>query len=440
MNQLARDVRSGLRLMVRYPTLSVAAVLTLGLGIGLGTTVFGVVNGAMFKGLPFADADRIVALVATNPSQRQPRLPISSRDLAVWRERQTVFDPIGAYAFAPINLATEQGEPERFSGGQLTVAAFAALGVQPMLGRGFRDGDDLPAGEPVILLGERLWRDRYGAEPGVVGTAIRVNGASRVVIGVMPERFGFPVREQLWMPLVIESPSAADGQGPRYQVIARLKSDVGLREARAQAAAIASRLEQDFPATNRGLGADVLPYSRAIFGPEIYGMLYTMLAAGIGVLLVACVNVSNLLLARASLRQREVAVRMALGAARHEVLRQQLTEVLVLAGFGGVLGLLLSTAGMRWFTYAVSINPPPFWMTFDLDYRMMGFVAALIGLATVVAGALPAMQAIRVSPVVALRNESRSSTSACLGRFSYGLVIAELAVSCGLLIAAGLMF
>lgn len=439
MHHLISDIRSGLRLLARYPTLSLVAVMTLGLGIGLGTTVFSVVNGALFKGLPFADADRIVALVATNPLQQQPRQPISSQDLAVWQARQTAFEHIGAYAFAPVNLATDDGRPERFSGGQLTVDAFAALGVQAILGRGFREGDDRPGADPIILLREQVWRDRYAGAPGIIGTAIRANGAMRTVVGVMPERFGFPIREDVWTPLVVDSQARRGGEGPRYQVIARLKSGVGVREAKAQAATIASQLEKDFPATNRGIGADVVPYAKVNFGPEIFGLLYTMLAAGIGVLLIACVNVSNLLVARASLRHREVAVRMALGAARNRIVRQQLTEVLVLAAFGGVLGVLLSVAGMRWFTHAVSVNPPPFWMTFDLDYRVMMFVTALIGLATFLAGALPAVHAIGVIPAAALKDDSRSSTSAGLGRFSSGLVIAELAVSCGLLIAAGLM-
>ena len=439
MNQLAGDIRSGLRLLVRYPTLSLVAVLTLGLGIGLGTTVFCVVNGALFKGLPFPDADRIVALVATNPSQQQPRQPISSQDLAVWQERETAFEPLGAYTFAPVNLATGEGRPERFSGGQLTVAAFATLGIHPILGRGFREGDDRPGAEPVILIGQQLWRDRYAGSPGIIGTAIRANGAFRTVIGVMPEHFRFPIREEVWTPLAIDSQAKPRGQGPSYQVVARLKPGVGLREAKAQATIIAAQLESDFPATNRGIGANVMPYSQSVFGNEIFGLLYTMLAAGIGVLLIACVNVSNLLVARASLRRREVAVRMALGAGRSRIVRQQLTEVFVLALFGGLLGILVSVAGMRWFRQAVSINSPPFWMTFDLDYRVMGFVAALIGLATLLAGALPALHAIRVIPGVALKDDLRSSTSAGLGRFSSGLVIAELAVSCALLIAAGLM-
>ena len=436
---LADDTRSGLRLLVKYPTLSLVAVLTLGLGIGLGTTVFCVVNGALFKGLPFPDAGRIVALVATNPSQQQPRQPISSQDLAVWQARQTAFEQIGAYAFAPVNLATDEGRPERFSGGQLTVAAFAALGVQPVLGRGLREGDDRAGAEPVILISHQLWRDRYAGAPGIIGTAIRANGAFRTVIGVMPEHFGFPIREEVWTPLAIDSQTKPRGQGPSYQVVARLKEGVTLREAKVQLATIASQLETDFPETNRGVGVDVLPYSKAIFGPEIFGLLYTMLAAGIGVLLIACVNVSNLLVARASLRQREVAVRMALGAGRSRVVRQQLTEVFVLTALGGILGILLSVAGTRWFAQALSVNPPPFWMTFDLDYRVMAFVGALIGLATLLAGALPAVHASRVIPGLTLKDDSRASTSAGLGRFSNALVIVELAVSCGLLIAAGLM-
>ena len=439
MNQLITDIRSGVRMLIKYPMLSSVAILTLGLGIGLSTTVFCVVNGGLFKGLPFPDADRIVAVVATNPSQNQPRQPISAQDLAVWESRQTSFDRLGAYGFAAMNLSTEEGRPERFSGGQLTVKAFEALGVQPMLGRGFRDGDDKPGAAPVVLLSHELWRDRYNSSPVIVGQAIKANGAQREVIGVMPERFAFPIREALWVPLIVDPLAQPRGQGPNYLVIARLKPGVTIAQARAQAKTIAAQLEAEFPATNKGVGADVMPYAKTILGPEIYGLLYTMLGAGIGVLLIACVNVSNLLVARASLRRREVAVRMALGAARHRILRQHLTEVLVLATAGAVIGVVLSIFGMRWFTQALSINPPPFWIRFDLDYRVMAFVLGLIVLASLFAGAVPALHAVRVQAGSALKDDSRSSTSARLGKFSSGLVIAELAVSCGLLIAAGLM-
>ena len=439
MGQLITDVRSGVRMLVKYPTLSIVAVLTLGLGIGLSTTVFCVVNGGLFKGLPFPDADRIVAVVATNHAQNQPRLPISVHDFAVWEERQTSFDKIGQYGFLPVNLSTEEGRPERFSGGLLSVAAFEALGVPPLHGRGFRDGDDRPGAVPVVLLSYELWRDRYGRSTDMIGKPIRANGVQRTVIGVMPEKFAFPIREALWTPLEAEPTATTRGKGPTYQVIARLKPGVPIDQAKVQAATIAAQLEAEFPETNRGIGADVTPYARAILGPEIYGLLYTMLGAGIGVLLIACVNVSNLLVARASLRRREVAVRMALGAGRNRVVRQHLTEVLVLATAGAAIGIVLSVFGMRWFTQALSVNPPPFFITFELDYRVMLFVLGLIVLASAFAGTLPAMHAARVSAGAALKDDSRGATSARLGKFSSGLVIAELAVSCGLLIAAGLM-
>ncbi|HXT28076.1 MAG TPA: ABC transporter permease, partial [Vicinamibacterales bacterium] len=439
MQQLLTDIRSGVRMLIKYPTLSLVAILTLGLGLGLSTTVFCVVNGGLFKGLPFPDGDRIVSLVATNPSQNQPRQPISVQDLAIWQARQTVFDKMGPYFFSPMNLSTEEGRPERFSGGLLSVAAFEALGVQPALGRGFREGDDRPGADAVILLSDTLWRERYGASPAVVGTAIRVNGAMRTVIGVMPPGFAFPIREAVWTPLAVNPLAQPRGQGPLYLVVGRLKPGVSVSQARAQATAIAAQIESEFPATNRGVGADVMPYTKTIFGPEIYALLYTMLGAGIGVLLIACVNVSNLLVARASLRRREVAVRMALGAGKSRVVRQHLTEVLVLAAAGGAIGIVLSIFGMRWFTNALSVNPPPFWITFSLDYRVMLFVLGIIALASVVAGTLPALHAARVTEGSALKDDSRGSTSGSLGKFSSVLVVAELAVSCGLLIAAGLM-
>jgi putative ABC transport system permease protein len=439
MSQLFTDLRSGVRMLVKYPTLSVVAVLTLGLGIGLSTTVFCVVNGGLFKGLPFPDAERIVAVVATNPGQNQPQQPISVHDFVIWKERQSSFETIGPYGFSPVNLSNEEGRPERFSAGMLSVAAFDTLRVQPLHGRGFRSGDDRPGADPVVLLGYDLWRDRFGGSTDIIGKPIRANGVQRTVIGVMPPKFAFPVREALWTPLADEPLAKPRGQGPSYQVIARLRPGIEIEQAKVQAATIAAQLETEFPETNRGVGADVMPYAKTILGPEIYALLYTMLGAGIGVLLIACVNVSNLLVARASLRRREVAVRMALGAGRNRVVRQHLTEVLVLATAGGAIGILLSIVGMRWFTQAVSINPPPFWITFDLDYRVMLFVIGLIVIASLFAGTLPAVHAARVSAAAALKDDSRGSTSASLGRFSSVLVVAELAVSCGLLIAAGLM-
>ncbi|MDP9323824.1 MAG: ABC transporter permease, partial [Acidobacteriota bacterium] len=211
MNQLFTDLRSGVRMLVKYPMLSIVAVLTLGLGIGLSTTVFCVVNGGLFKGLPFPDANRVVAVVGTNPTQNQPRRPISVPDLAIWTERQTSFDKFGAYGFSAMNLSTE-GRPERFSGGLLTVAAFEAMGVQPLYGRGFRDGDDRIGGEPIVLLGYDLWRDRYGSSQDIIGKTIKTNGVPRTVVGVMPDKFAFPIRESLWTPLALDPAATPRGQ------------------------------------------------------------------------------------------------------------------------------------------------------------------------------------------------------------------------------------
>ncbi len=439
MQQLLSDIQSGVRMLVKYPMLSLVAIVTLGLGLGLSTTVFCVVNGGLFKGLPFKDADRVVALVATNPSQGQPRVPIAVRDVPIWQERQTSFDVLEPVGVTPLNLSTEEGRPERFTAGQLTVPVFRMLGVEPVIGRGFRDGDDRPAAEPVILLGYDIWQQKYGGASDVIGRSVRASGVYRTVIGVMPETFGFPFQEELWVPLVLDPLAQPRGQGPSYQMVGRLKPDVTLEQAQAQARAIAAQIEAEFPETNKGLSADVMPYTRLALGPEIYALLLTMLGAGIGVLLIACVNVSNLLVARASLRQREVAVRIALGAGRIRIVRQHLTEVLVLAMAGGAIGILLSIFGMRWFTQALSVNPPPFWIRFDLDYRVLLFVGVLIVLASLFAGGLPALHAARVSASAALKDDSRSSTSGKLGKFSSTLVVVELAVSCGLLIAAGLM-
>jgi len=439
MRQLWSDVRYGIRMLFKYPTLSLAAVLTFGLGIGLTTTVFSVVNGALFKGLPFENADRVMALIGTNPSRNAQRLPLSVQDLAVWQERQSVFEVSGAYSVAAVNLATEGDRPERFSAGQFTKGAFDTLGVEPLIGRTFRPGEDKPGADPVIILSYEVWRDKFGADPAVLGKAVRANGVVRTIIGVMPEGFAFPAFERLWIPLEIDPLATARGQGPSYPFIGRLRDGVSIDEAQAQATTIFEQLAKEYPKTNEGLGALVMPYAEQFLGPQVYALLYTMLAAGIGVLLIACVNVSNLLLARASLRQREVAVRLAIGASRSRVTLQMLTEVIVLALGGAALGILLSFGAMQWFLSAIQINPPPFWITFETDYRVMLFVLGITATASVFAGLVPALQATSTNVAAAVKDDSRSSTGFRIGRFSGMLVVGEVAVSCGLLIAAGLM-
>jgi len=239
MDRLFRDLASGVRMLFRYPTLSLGAILTLGVGIGLSTTVFCVVNAGLFKGLPFPAGNRIVSVYSSNAAQRQPRLPIAVQDLAVIESRQTSFEFIGAYGSAPYNLSLEDGHPERFPGGQLTLGAYRALGVRPMLGRGFEDGDDQPGAGNIVLLGHALWRDRYGSAPDIVGRTIRANGIPLIVIGVMPPEFAFPIRESLWVPLRVDPLATPRGQGPRYQAVGLLKRGTTVIEASSQLAATA---------------------------------------------------------------------------------------------------------------------------------------------------------------------------------------------------------
>ena len=426
-------------MLVKYPTLSLVAVLTLGLGIGLSTTVFCVVNGGLFKGLPFPDADRIVALVGTNPSQNQPRQPISVQDLAVWQARQTSFEEVGAYGFAPMNLSTEDGRPERFSGGQLTVAAFEALGVQPILGRGFRAGDDRPGAEPVILLGYQLWRDRYGSAPDIVGKTIRANGVFRTVIGVMPENFAFPIREAAWIPLSIDPLAKPRGRAvlPDDRASEAGRDTVGGKSSgRYDRIAAGGRFPGD--ESRRGRRRDAVREDRARPG-DLRAALHDARRRHRRAADRVRERVEPARRARVAAAAREVAVRMALGRRAHAWCGSTSRKSSCWPPSAARIGIVLSIFGMRWFTQALSVNPPPFWITFELDYRVMLFVLGLIVLASLFAGALPALHAARVSAGAVLKDDSRSSTSASLGRFSSVLVVAELAVSCGLLIAAGLM-
>ncbi len=439
MAQLWKDLRFGVRMLLKHPALSIIAILTFALGIGLTTTVFSVVNGALYKGLPFDEADRLIILVNANPARNAPRLSVSIHDFVIWRERQTVFESVGAWGIAAINLAPDEGRPERYTAGVFSVGIFQALRVKPILGRVFREGEDRPGSEPVIILGYDVWRDRFGSSPDIIGKAVRANGGSRTVIGVMPEKFAFPNREQMWIPLEVNPLATKRGQGPTYIVLARLRNGVSIQEANVQATAIAGQLEKEYPETNRGLASTVMPYTKGALGPQIFSILYTMLGAGIGVLLIACVNVSNLLLARTSLRMREVAVRVALGAQRGRVILQLLAEALILALAGAALGMLFSAGAMAWFLNAITADPPPFWITFEVDIRVMLFVAAVTLGASILSGVIPAFQATRANVVEILKDESRGTTGFRLGRFNSALVVAEVAVSCSLLIGAGLM-
>jgi len=436
---LWNDVRFGIRMLLKHPTLSISAILTFGLGLGLTTTVFSIVNGALFKGLPFERADRLMAVSNTNPAQQASRMPVSVHDYADFRKQQSVFERLGAYTNTPINLSETGAQPERFMGASFSAEMFDVLGVRPALGRPFRPEEERPGTEPVLLISFDLWRDRFGLSPSILGRSVRANGRTATIIGVMPEGFAFPNRQKLWSPLTIDPVATERGKGPSFQVVGRLKQGKSVSEAQAQISGIAATIARDYPRENAGQETRVRPFLEGFLGPEIHAILYTMLSAALGVLLIACVNVTNLMLARASMRTKEIAVRSALGAGRRRIVMQMLTEVLLLALLGGGLGLGLGHAGIQWFVAAISSQPPPFWITFDFDYRVLLFVLGSTLAACVLSGLFPALQVSRSDVGEVLKNESRGSHGMRTGRFIGGLVIAEVALSCCLLVGAGLM-
>ncbi len=439
MDALWKDLRLGVRLLVKNPGLSLIVVMTFGLGIGLTTLVYSVVNGVLFKGLPLPESHRVLSIDRTEPPNGE-RTGVTVHDLEDWRDQQTVFEGIAAMTIGAVNLADTERQPERYSAGVVTANMFDVLSVDPVLGRRFRVGEDRPGAPPVIIIGYDVWQNRFGADANVLGSSIRANGIQRTIVGVMPQGFKFPDKEQLWVPLEFDAlVTPRDGEIPRYYGIARLKAGVSTREALVQMTAIAERLELEYPESNRGVGVALKQFTMRYTGEAFGPVVLTLLGAVIGVLLIACVNVANLLLARAALRTREVSVRTALGASRARVVRQLLTEVLILAVVGGMLGYGMGTQGVKWFTTMTAGEPPPFWITFEPDYRVMLFVATITLIAAFFAGVFPALRASRVNISESLKDDSRGTSSLKGGRFTGGLVVAEIAVSCGLLIVAGLM-
>jgi putative ABC transport system permease protein len=439
LDPLRKDLGYSLRMLCKHPILSIIIILTFGLGIGLTTMVFSITNGILFKGLPVADADRLMAVGRTDPAHNVRFMSVSVHDFLDWRKEQDTFENLAAYDASTFNVTGSEGRPERYSGALVTVNLFDVLRVQPILGRGFREGEDEPGAQPVILIGYDVWQERFGGSPEVLGQTLQTNAQTRSIIGVAPKGFMFPSREQIWAPLITSPSATKRGEGPSLAVIGRLKEGVSVDEAEAELVTIAKRLEQEYPESNEGMGAAVLPIKALSVGPPAYYIFYTLLAAAIGVLLVACSNVGNLMLAHVSVRSREVAVRTALGASRPRVVAQLMTEVLVLSSVGAVLGVALGYGGIEWFRAATTIDPPPFWIVFDMDLRVALFVIAMTLFSALFSGLIPALRATAGNLSEALKDETLGTSSFRLGKFGDGLIVAEVALSCGILVVAGLM-
>ncbi|HEX3130473.1 MAG TPA: ABC transporter permease [Thermoanaerobaculia bacterium] len=435
MSTLLQSIRLGVRMLRKYPTSTAIALIALSLGIGLTTAAFSIVYGVFLRGLPFPGADRLMRLESVDVAAGEP-LPVSYLDFLEWRRQQTSFEGLAAWYGSSINVSGSGQRPEQYNGALVSDNLFDLVGVRPALGRSFRPGEDGPAAEPVVIIGHSLWRQRFNADPKVIGRTLRVEGNEMTIVGVMPEKFGFPLRQEIWVPFRMDATGMERGMDMPVQVFGRLKEGVSREQALAELRAIAGRIAQAYPKTNEGISASVTPYVEG-YTEEMRSPLYTMLAAVSGVLLIACANVAMLLLLRATRRSHEVAVRMALGASRSQVRFQFLVEALCLTAAGAVLGLLVAEAGIA--LYLHFLEPPSFWMEVRLDPEIFLFVLGLAMVSGLLAGTFPAFQAGRTDANTVLNDPSRGISNRKLGRLSQLLVIAEITLSCGLLVAMGLL-
>jgi predicted permease len=431
------DLRLAARTLRRSPASAAIAAFALGLGIGLSTLVFSIVQGAMLRGLPLPQPEEIVSLerLVSNRGVMWPTV----HDIAAWREGSRAFESIGAYATRLVNLsfASADDAPEQVRGAAVSHEVLELLGVRPVAGRLFTPEDDVEGAPPVVIIGWELWRRRFDGAASAIGSTIRTNGVESVIIGVLPEGFGFPESQRLWLPLREDARRYDWASAPSMQATGRLRDGVPIERAKAELDAIFARIALEHPDSHEGSTVRLRSFTE--FGSQDRAMLYVMMAAVLAVLAIACVNVANLLIGRAIVRTREVGIRTALGASRWRVALPFLAESIVLALAGAAFGVVVALVGLRIFNGAIQLQDPPFWIRFVIDGQTMAFVAFACGLCALLAGVVPALQAARLSLTDTLRDESRGTSSFRLGRLSRWLVIGEIALSMGLLVAAGLL-
>jgi predicted permease len=437
LESLVRDLRLGTRMLRKQPGVTAIAVATLALGLGLTTLMFSIIDGIVLQGLPFPESRRLMAILRVDPARGEGDLRSSLLDVTDWQTRQHAFEEITAYWNGPILLTGGHGAPELIAGVQSTPNLFHLLRQAPALGRTFRPEDGDPASPPVIIISDGIWRRRYGGDPHIVGKTVRVNAHETTVIGVMPRGFLFPGEEQVWRALQRDPSLVQRGNDEFLAVIGRLRPKVTVRDAAAEFAGIARHLAEEYPATSGTTTLRLKPLDQ-VLRPTFDTDVVTMAAAVFGVLLIACFNVANLLLARASTRMHDVAIRMALGADRRRVVSQMLIETLLLATLGAALGLGVAQLGITVFNRGV-LGQAPSWVNIRINVAVAAFVAFITALSAVIAGIGPALQASRTDVNLTLKDQARGSSSLHLGQLSRALVILELTLSCSLLVGTGLV-
>src|SRR5213595_1496147 len=437
---LTQDIRYALRVLAKNPAFSIIAVIALALGIGANSAIFSVVNAVLLRPLPFKHPEQLVMVWENAAHLGFPKNTPSPANFLDWQKQAQSFTGMAAMAERSFNL-TGVGEPERLEGRRVSANLFELLGVPALLGRTFVPDDDKP-GTHVVLLSYSIWQRRFGSDPAVIGRALTLNGESYTVVGVMPRLVQLPGYEnrndQLWVPIAFPSEEAAQRGNHFLEIVARLKPGVTLKQAQAEMETISARLAQQYPDYNTRIGAVVVPLHEQVVG-DIKPALLVLLGAVGFVLLIACANVANLLLARAAVRQKEIALRLALGAGRSRLTRQFLTESVLLAVIGGAVGLLLSIAGLRVLKTFIpdTISQA---QAISIDAKVLVFTGLVALVTGIIFGLAPAMQVSNFNLNETLNEGGRGAGEGSKGARLRGLlVIAEVAVSFVLLIGAGLL-
>ena len=447
-----QDVRVGLRVLFKDKAFCFLAVLVLGLGIGVATTQFTIVNAIVLRGFSFPRPEQLVSVGLIDPkaSDQNNNFGIgnipTAQDYEDLKAAQKSFALMAGYLNGSTINVTYKDNPQRYTGGYVTEDFFKIIGVSPVLGRDFTAEDNKPGSEKVAILGDEIWRRDFGADPKIVGQSVRINGKAATIIGVMPPNFKFPISEELWTPLYNEFPPVprgglflgANNRAPA--VMGRLKPSVTLDQANAEFIALARHLAEDNPKTNQNFtSASVQPLLNTFTGVQFRQTVWGMLAAVILVLLIACVNVMNMQFGRAALRAKELAIRGALGATRWRLVRQMLTESLVLAVLGALAGVIIAYWSVDFFVRAINTLPfRPYYWRFTIDGPVLVFTVVITLLATIASGLVPAFLSARGNAAAIMKEGGRGNSNRLVNLITRILVVGQIALTAGLLIAATL--
>jgi len=436
LDEMAQDLSHGVRQLRARPLFTLAAVLTLAIGIGATTAIFGAADHVLFHPLPYRDVERVMTLWESDRATSETKKEVSPGNYLEWQKRSTSFEAMGLAEPTGYDLTGDR-MPEPVSAWRVSEGYFEALGVSPILGRTFQPDAYRPGGPQVILISHGFWQRRFASDPAVVGRTIEIDGQPATIVGVLPADLEYPQRKDLWAPKHFRPDELADRRSSYMSVVARLKPGRSMAAAQAELDRVTAQLAAEFPRTNATLGIHVVPLEEQVLGP-VRPALLVLLGAVVLMLLIACANIAGLLLARGAEREREFAVRSALGANHSRLTRQLLTESVLLAGIGGAFGIALAWWGTE---TLVALSPPwlPRVSSVALDGRVLGFGLAVTLASSLLFGLVPALRFSRPELVGSLGSGGRSTPTLARARLRAGLVVTEIALGLVLLVGAGLL-